>query len=251
MVGIQTTAKKEGDYYIVNGRKSMIARNTVTDVFAITARTGEKDRDISTMLVEANIPGFQRGRTENLITKSRTSPVGEFIMTDCRVPVENRVGPENRGRRPMLEAINGGGRMGGAGICLGTSQAALELGTKYAKERHLYGKPLTDLQTMLFWIGDMEVRTQRARLLCYYAAWLLDQGKRSDEIRAEIAMGKLEASEAALNNCIKAIEIHGAYGTTPEFGVIQKYRTALDMIAAAGSNQISRLIISNATVDKY
>jgi len=251
MLGIQTTAKRDGDYYIVNGRKTMISRSLLSDVFAITMRTGEGVRDISTVLIESSTPGFQRGRVENLITYSRTSPVGEFTMTDCRVPVENRIGREHRGLGPMLSAINAGGRMGGAGICLGIAQATLELAVKYAKERHLYGKPLTDLQTILFMLGDMERQTMRARWLCYYAAWLLDQGKKSSEIPGEMAMAKLDASEAALNNCLKAVEIHGGYGTTPEFGIIQKFKTALDMIAAAGSNQISRLAMSNAAVERY
>lgn len=251
MVGITTTAKQDGNYYIVNGRKVMISRSTVSDVFAITARTGEKPADISTILIEANTPGFKRGRLEHLIAASRTSPVGEFTMTDCRVPVENRLGPEHRGLRIILDAINGGGRTGGAGICLGIAQAAVEIGTKYAKERKLAGKALTELQSILFWIGDMERHVARSRLVCYHACWLLDQGKKSDEIRLEIAMMKLDASESALNNCLKAIEIQGAYGTAPEFGIIRKYKTALDMIAAAGSNNVSRLTMSNATVEKY
>jgi len=251
MIGIETTAKLDGDHYIINGRKVMISRSTVSDVFAVTARTGERDRDISAILIEANTPGFQRGRVENLIAHSRTSPVGEFTMTDCRVPVANRVGAEHRGLGVILGAINGAGRTGGAGICLGIAQAAVEIGTKYAKERHLYGKPLTDLQSILFWIGEMERHVVRARWLCYHAAWLLDQGKRPEEIRAEIAMAKLDASEAALHNCLKAIEIHGAYGTATEFGLIRKFKAALDMIAAAGSNNISRLIMSGATVEKY
>ncbi len=251
MTSIQTTAKRDGDYYIVNGRKCMISRNTVSNVFAITARTGDEPRDISAILVEADTPGFQRGRVENLIANSRTSPVGEFTMTDCQVPVENRVGPEHRGIKAMLDAINGGGRTGGAGICLGIAQAAVEIGTKYAKERQLYGKPLTNLQSILFWIGEMERYVARTRLLCYQTAWLLDQGKAPDEIRLEIAMTKLDASEAALHNCLKAIEIHGAYGTAPEFGIMRKCKIALDMIAAAGSNNVSRLIVSNATVERY
>ncbi len=250
-LSIQTTAKRQGDYYIVNGRKTLISRSTVTDVFAITARTGEEQRDISTILIEANTPGFERGRVENLIATSRTSPVGEFTMTDCKVPVENLIPKEHRGLGAMLTAINAGGRMGGAGICLGIAQAATELGTKYAKERHLYGKPLTDLQSILFMLGDMERQTQRARLLCYHAAWLLDQGKKSREIPGELAMAKLDASEAALNNCLKSIEIMGAYGTTPEFGVMRKFKTALDMIAAAGSNQVSRLVMSNSAIERY
>ena len=91
----------------------------------------------------------------------------------------------------------------------------------------------------------------RAKWLCYYAAWLLDQGKKSREIPGEMAMAKLDASEAALNNCLKSIEIMGAYGSTPELGVIQKLKTAIDMIAAAGSNQISRMVMSNAAVGRY
>ncbi len=251
MIAIETTAKLDGDHYIINGRKVMISRSTVSDVFAITARTGEEQRDISTILIEANTPGFQRGRVENLIANSRTSPVGEFTMTDCRVPVANRAGREHRGLGVILDAINGGGRTGGAGILIGIAQAAVEIGTKYAKERYLYGKPLTDLQSILFWIGEMERQVVRARWLCYHLAWLLDQGKTSLEIRLELNLAKLDASEAVLHNCLKAIEIMGAYGTAPEFGIIRRYKAALDMIAAAGSNNVSRLNISNATVEKY
>ncbi|MFC1974621.1 acyl-CoA dehydrogenase family protein, partial [Chloroflexota bacterium] len=240
--------KRDGNHYVINGRKSMISRNLVADVFAVACRTGEKAGDISIILVESTTPGFRRGRAESFITRSRTSHAGDLTMTDCQVPVENRIGEENHGLELILGAHNDGG---GAGVCLGIAQAALELGVKYAKERHLYGKPLTELQTILFWLGDMERQTQRARWLCYHAAWLLDQGKKSMEIPGEMAMAKLDASEAALNNCLKAIELMGAYGTTPELGIIRKFKYALDMIADGGSNQVLRLALSSSTVRRY
>jgi len=229
----------------------MISRSSVSDVFLITARTGEGPRDISCILIEADTPGFERGRVENFISSSRTSTVGEFIMTDCRVPVGNLVGKDHRGVSPMLTGINIGGRTGGAAVCLAIAESVLEIATKYAKERNLYGKPLTDIQTLLFMIGEMGRNVARARLLLYYVGWLADQGKKSHEIGGEISMAKLDATEAALNNCLKAIEILGGYGTTPEFGIIQRYKTALDYITAAGSNNVSRLVISNFIADKY
>jgi len=251
VAGISTTAKREGDYYIVNGRKCMITRSSVTDVFFISARTGENPRDISCLLIERNTPGFQSGRLENFISKSRTNYSGEISFTNCKVPVSNRIGKEHRGFGTMLTGINEIGRTGGAAAMVGLAQAVLEIVVKYAKERHLYGKPLTDIQTILFMLGDMERKVVRARWLTYYAGWLLDQGKTSLEIPGEIAMCKLDATEAAMDVCLKGIEILGGYGTTPEFGIISKFKSVLDMIAAAGSNNVSRMLISNATVKKY
>jgi alkylation response protein AidB-like acyl-CoA dehydrogenase len=251
VAGISTTAKREGDYYIINGRKCMITRSTITDVFLVSARTGENPRDISSILVDRNTPGFQAGRLENFISTSRTNFAGEVTLTNCKVPVSNLVGKEHRGLGAMLTGINEVGRTGGAAMLVGLAQAVLEIAVKYAKERHLYGKPLTNIQTLLFMLGDMERNVARARWLTYYAGWLLDQGKTYQEIPGEIAMCKLDASEAAINVCLKGIEILGGYGTTPEFGIISKFKSALDMIAAAGSNNISRLVMSNATVKKY
>jgi alkylation response protein AidB-like acyl-CoA dehydrogenase len=251
VMAISTTAKREGDYYIVNGRKCMISRSTVSDLFLITARTGENQRDISSIIIERNTPGFEVGRLENFVSKSKSSPVGEFTMTNCKVPVKNLVGKEHRGITAILTGINEGGRTGGAAMLVGLAQTVLEISVKYAKERHLYGKPLTDIQTLLYMLGDMERNVARARWLTYYVGWLLDQGKTSTDIGGEIAMCKLDASEAAINNCLKGIELLGGYGTTPEFGIIGKFKSALDMIGAAGSNNVSRLVISNATVKKY
>lgn len=251
MLGISTTAVRKGDYYLVNGRKIMITRNTVSDVFLITARTGDGPSDISCILIEGDISGFKRGRVENFITKSRTSPVGEIIMTDCKVPVDHLIGKEHRGVGPMLTGINLGGRTGGAAVCLAVAESVLAIAAKYAKERQLYGKPLTDIQTLLFMIGEMGRNVARARMLLYYVGWLADHGKKSHEIGGEISMAKLDASEAALDNCLKAIEILGGYGTTPEFGIIQRYKTALDYITAAGSNNVSRLVVSNYIANKY
>ena len=138
--GIQTTAKRDGDYYIINGRKCMVSRILVADVFTVACRTGGQAADISTILVESATPGLRWGRTENFITRSRVSHAGDLALTNCRVPVENRIGEENHGPELALSAHNDGGS---AGVCLGIAQAALELGVKYAKERRLYGKPLT------------------------------------------------------------------------------------------------------------
>ncbi|MFC1968561.1 acyl-CoA dehydrogenase family protein [Chloroflexota bacterium] len=247
LASIQTTAEKEDSHYIINGRKIMQSRYNVVDFFLAITKTGE--RSYTFFLVDRDTPGVELGRREEYIScTTRTSPIGEVIFNNVRVPLENIIGVEGKGFAPVLGTVGAVGRTGGAGISLGIAEAAYELSLKYAKERHLYGKPITDLQTIRWWLTEMDTQIEAAKYFCYYCAWLLDQGKRPGEIMKEIARAKVYASETSLNVCLKAIEIHGAYGTSPEFGVIQKMKSALDQIAAAGSNQVMRRTIADAII---
>lgn len=237
---------KDGSDYIINCRKVMISRATVSDVFGILVRA---EKGYSAFLIEKTMPGVQTGHREKMIsTTSRNSPIGDLVITNCRVSKDYLIGQEGKGIGPVLSTIGGAGRTGGAGVCLGISQAVFDIALKYAKERILYGKPLHDLQSIKFMLADMATRIECTKFLCYSVSWMQDQGKKSVEVNKESAMAKLYASETAMNNTLKAIEILGGYGTAPEFGLIQRLKAALDMIAAAGSNNVLRRNIGDAVV---
>lgn len=247
MLGITTVAEKGDSHYIVNGRKTMISRYTVCDVFAITTKTGE--RAITTFLVDKGSPGLELGRREYFIAATtRAYPVGEVIFNNCQVPVENRIGEEGRGLGPVLSTVGAIGRVGGAAICLGIAQSSFEAAVKYAKERHLYGKPLTELQTLRFWLAEMDIRIRAARLCLYQAAWLLDQGKSPREVAKETCGAKYLCSKTAIDVTLKAIELHGGYGTADDYSLIRQFKTALDCINAAGSDQVMLQTVSNEIV---
>ena len=245
MAAIRTTCTPDGDHRIINGRKIMQSRYTLLDFFCPITKSGE--RSYTFIIVPKDTPGVELGRRENYISAmTKTLPVGEIMFNNVRVPKENVIGEEGKGFRPVLAAVGAIGRLGGAGISLGIAEAAYELALKYAKTRRLYGKPIIELQVIRWWLVDMETQIEAAKYFCYYASWLLDQGKKVSEVAKEIARAKVVASETALDVCLKAIEIHGAYGTTPEFGVIQKMKSALDQITAAGSNQVMKRTIADA-----
>jgi len=237
---------KDGNDYIINCRKVMISRSTVSDVFGILVR-GEKG--YSTFLVEKGMPGVQTGRREKLIScTSRNSPTGDLVITNCRVSKDCLIGQEGKGIGIALSTIGGAGRTGGAGVCLGIAEASFHIALKYSKERTIYGKPLHDLQSIKFMLGDMATRIECAKFLSYSVSWMQDQGRKSSEVNKETAMAKLYASETAMHNTLQAIEILGGYGTAPEFGLIPRLKSALDMIAAAGSNNTLRRNIGDAVV---
>jgi len=246
-LGIQTTAKLERDEYVINGRKVFATRGEISDLIGVTAKTGEKS--ISTFLMEKGFPGFKAGRRERLIsTMSRTMPINELIFDNCRVPRENMVGVEGKGLGPVLGAVGAIGRTGGAALCLGTSIGAFEDVLKYAKERVVAGRALSSIESIRFRLGDMAMRIDIGKLLNYKTGWLLDQRKHPREITKETASCKLYNSELAVDVILKAIEIFGGYGTSADFPIIRRMKSALDAIAAAGSNNIMRLMIANATV---
>jgi len=238
-----TTARWEGDYYIVNGRKVMITRGASSHVLCISAREADK---LHCLIIEKGMEGFFPGRRESMVGVSSFSPVDEIFFEDMKVPVANRVGKEGKGLGPLLAAIGAVGRAGGAATCLGIARWAYDTALKYAKERIIGGKPLADMQSIAFMLVEMHNKVEISKLLNYRYAWLLDQGKPAREIGKEGALAKLFASESAVFNCTKAMEIHGGYGTAKEFKIIGRLHAALDMMSAAGADNIMRNTIATA-----
>jgi alkylation response protein AidB-like acyl-CoA dehydrogenase len=239
---IMTRAKLEGNFYVVNGSKCFITNGAIADTCVFVARTGEGSKGLSAFVVEKGTVGFEPGMREQH-AGMRSMIVSELVFKNCKIPKENLIGNEGDGLRASLKTVSEIGRTGNTGVALGIARAAYETALQYAKEKQLYGKPIAELQTIQFMLVDMSIETEAAKWLAYHAAWLLDQGKTSREILKEIASAKAYSCEVARRNAIKAIQIHGAYGTLPEFHVMRYLRDALEAISAGGTNEIMRTVI--------
>jgi butyryl-CoA dehydrogenase len=237
---IQTFARKEGDFYVINGRKIFITNGNICDFLTLIAYTDKSRgyRGISIFLVEKGTPGFivtRKLKKEGI----RSSETAELLFEDCRIPKENLVGEEG-GFYRVLETLNEG-RIGVAGNCVGMAQGAYEAALRYAKERVQFGRPIAQFQAISFKLADMATEIDAARLLVLRAAWLMDQGK--NPIR-EASMAKLFASEAAVRVSKEAIQIHGGYGQIREFPVGRFHRDALVYVVGEGTSEIQRQIIA-------
>ena len=236
-----STARREGDHWVINGRKSFITLSGVADVCAALVKTGE--RAYSIFIVEKGTPGFSIARRESHMGM-RSIPVCEVEFEDCRVPSENLLGREGKGLGAALSVIADIGRTGAVGVALGIAGGSLEAALKFARQRELYGRPIADLQGIQFMLADMDMQYHAARLLGYVPSWLLDSGRTGREISMEISRAKAFACEVAISNATKSIQIHGAYGTTPEYGVGRRLADALELLAAGGTQEVMRVTIA-------
>lgn len=237
--GVQTTAKLDGDFYIISGRKCFITNSHLTSVHTITARTGEGPRDISTFVVDEDTPGWRPGRLEHKMGL-RGCQMGELILENCKVPKENLLGAKGQGVRIALGGIAAYGRPGTAAIALGILCGCLEAATKFAKERVLSGRPISEFQAIQWNIGDIYLDLEISRLLVYRAAWMQDAGQHAD---AEISAAKFYATEAAVRSAKKTVDIHGAYGCMHEYAAQRYYRDSQLLIPAAGTSEMQRMIM--------
>jgi butyryl-CoA dehydrogenase len=242
---MQTEATRDGDYYVVNGRKLWITGVEPAHFVGFVSKTGEK---FSVFTVEKGTPGFEVTRREETIGL-RSLPVNEFALTNCRLPKENLIGEEGRGLVCALTTIATIGRTGAAGVALGIARGCYQAALKFARERVLYGKPIAGLQAIQFMLADMNVEIEAAKWLCYNTAWQLDQGKTSRDLAVEIARCKLYAVDVANRCAYRAVDIMGAYGLSPEYRVIGLLRDALELGVAAGSQEIMRVTIG-ATITR-
>jgi len=239
VLGIQTTAKREGDEYVINGRKCFISNSHLAGVLGILAKTGEGPKGLTTFVVQSDSPGFRPGREENKFGL-RGANTGELILENCRVPKENVLGKEGDGLRIALGTISNVGRPGINAAALGTIRSCLEEAVRYSKQRVLYGKPISELQAVQWNLTDIYMDYEASRLLTYYSAWLRDKGERCD---AENAMAKFCATEAAVRCAKKTIDIFGAYGCMMEFAPQRLLRDAELFISGAGTSEIMRLVM--------
>jgi alkylation response protein AidB-like acyl-CoA dehydrogenase len=245
--GIQTTAKLQGDSYILNGRKCFITHGHVADVLTIMAKTGEGSKGFSAFIVEKAFPGFKLGRKEKKFGLHGCN-TGEIVMENCAVPRENLLGNEGDGLKVSMAAISEVGRAGMAGCGLGVINACLEASVKFANERLLGGKPISQHQAIQWMISDIYMDLETSRLLSYRAAWLKDQKVRCD---TDMAMAKYYATEAAVRCAKKAVDIHGGYGYMMEYPVQRYYRDAEILIASAGTSEIQRIVMARKALTSF
>jgi len=174
--------------------------------------------------------------------------VGDLVLTNCRVPKSNLIGQEGRGLAVAISGIGAMGRTGVAGVGLGIAEGCYEAAVKYAKERELYGKPIAALQAIQYMLVDSNLEIEAARWLCYYAAWLLDQGKSPRDAGDEIARCKLYACNIASQVALRAIQIMGGYGTIPEYEIVRRLNDSIELFTAAGTQEIMKNTIGRSIV---
>ncbi|WP_080843810.1 acyl-CoA dehydrogenase [Cytobacillus gottheilii] len=243
--GMKTTARLEGDHYILNGSKIFITNGGIADTYVVFALTSpeDKQRGTTAFIVEAGFEGFSVGKKEKKLG-IRSSPTTEIIFEDCKVPIENVLGQVGEGFKIAMKTLDGG-RNGIAAQAVGIAQGALDASSDYAKERHQFGKPISAQQGIGFKLADMATATEAARLLTYQAAWLESAGLPYGK---ESAMSKLFAGDTAMKVTTEAVQIFGGYGYTKDYPVERYMRDAKITQIYEGTQEIQRLVISRMLV---
>ena len=241
VASIKTTAELDGDQYILNGTKAFITCGAITDMGIVLACTDKTKgtRGISSIIVEKGTPGFSVGKKEDLMGM-RGLETSQLIFEDCRVPRENLLGNEGEGFKYTMISLDMG-RIGIGSQALGLSQAAMEEAIAYAKQRVVFGRTVSDFQSIQFMFSDMSCQIEAARLLLHKAAFLSDQGRRFSR---EAAQAKLFASEVTVRIARDALQVHGGYGYTKEFPIERIYRDAKLYQIWEGTSQIQKMVIS-------
>jgi butyryl-CoA dehydrogenase len=240
-----TLAARDGDHYVINGRKVFITngREASTALVFVQTDQAQGSHGISTVLVEKSRQGFLVPKTEEKLG-IRASDTAEFVFEDCRVPVENRLGDEGQGFKIAMSSLDGG-RIGIAAQALGLAVGAYERALAYARERRSFGVPIGDHQMVQWMLADMATAIDGARLLIWQAASLKDAGK---AFSLHSAMAKLFAAEMAMKVTTDAVQIHGGYGFIKEYEVERFFRDAKITQIYEGTSQIQKLVIARAVL---
>lgn len=243
----RTRAIRDGDSYVINGRKMFITSGKNSDLTVVTGYTDKsgKHRGISAFVVEKGTPGFQVGKVEEKMGL-RASDTTELIFEDCRVPKENLLGQEGDGFVIAMASLDGG-RIGIASQSVGLAQACLDAAVSYARQRIQFGKPISQFQGIRWMIADMATQIEAARLLTFNAASMRDRG---EHFGAAASMAKVFASEMANQAAYHALQIHGGYGYIREFPVERYYRDVRVFTIYEGTSEIQRMVISNHIIGK-
>ncbi|MCS6995286.1 MAG: acyl-CoA dehydrogenase [Anaerolineales bacterium] len=244
---MKSRAVRQGDFYVLNGRKSWVTSGPVADYLVVFMMTDpeKKHKGISAFLVEGNTPGLKRGKKEPKLG-IRASATSELIFDDCRIPAENLLGAEGEGFKIAMTVLDAG-RIGIAAQALGIAEAAYEAARGYAAQREAFGQPIGAFQGTGFKIADMKTRIEAARLLTYNAALKKERSKTTGErFTQEAAMAKLFASETAMYVTHAAVQIHGGMGYSKELPVERYFRDAKITEIYEGTSEIQRLVISRA-----
>lgn len=239
--GMNTTAVKDGDHWIVNGAKNFITHAKSGDIAVVIVRTGDKgdSRGMTAFVFEKGMPGFTSGKKENKLGM-RASETAELIFDNCRIPDANRLGEVGDGFIQAMKVLDGG-RISIGALSLGIAKGAYEAALKYSKERHQFGQPISNFQGIAFKLADMATEIEASELLLHKAAYLKNNNKK---MTVAGAMGKMYASEVCVKVSNEAVQIHGGYGYTKDFPVEKFYRDSKLCTIGEGTTEIQKLVIS-------
>jgi alkylation response protein AidB-like acyl-CoA dehydrogenase len=239
--GLSTTARRQGDGYVLNGAKNFITNAPHAGLAIVFASVDSSrgNKGIGAFLVETTMPGWEVLRVEEKMGL-HAAHTAQLAFTDLYVPRENLLGGESDGFKLAMKTLDGG-RIGIAAQAVGIARAALEASVTYAQQRRAFGQTLGDFQGIQWKLADMATAVEAARLLTLRAATLKDSGR---PYTREASMAKLFASETAMNVATQAVQIHGGYGYTREFPVERYFRDAKATEIYEGSSEIQRLIIA-------
>ncbi len=242
---LKTSARREGDRYVLNGTKVFVSSGSVAGLYLVMARTDPEarplHRGISAFLVERQTPGLSMGRKEDKMGL-RADDTMEIFLEDCPVPAENRLGEEGTGFKIAMKSLDSG-RIGVGAQAIGIAQAALDEALSYAKVRQQFGHPLVHFDGVQGKLAEMGTQVVAARLLVHHAAWLKDQGR---PYTRQAAMAKLFASEMATHVTHQAQQIHGGYGYMKDYAVERYYRDARVTEIYEGTSEMQRLVIARS-----
>ena len=239
--GIQTTAKKDGDAYILNGRKCFITNGSYASQYTVFASTDRSKghKGLSVFVVPRDLPGVSAGKKEDKMGQ-RASDTSDVLLEEVRIPEENRIGKEGEGFKIAMITLDYA-RPTVAAMAVGVARAAFELAMEYSKERVQFGVPIAMNQAIHFLLADMAMEIEAARLLTYKGAWLLDQGKRNTK---ESSYAKAFAADLAMRVTTDAVQIFGGYGYMKDYPVEKLMRDAKLLQIYEGTSQIQRMVIA-------
>ena len=247
VLGMASTAVRDGDSYVLNGRKWFVGNSHIGHVHGVVARTGPGSRGLTAFLVECHRPGFRLGSPGTPAGLHGFS-YGELIFEDCRIPAANRIGDEGQGLDVAYSSSTLYGRPNLTAVALGIHQAIVDDTVAFCRERELYGEPLAKLPTIAQKLGDMQSRLMTARLAAYHAVHLLDQRLPCD---AELMNAKLLNTESALTSARAALEIFAGRGVQRDHRIERYLRDVIHTFPAAGTSDVQRLRLAEVALGRY
>ncbi|MDB5557070.1 MAG: acyl-CoA dehydrogenase domain protein [Enterovirga sp.] len=244
---LRTTARRDGDHYVLNGSKQFISGAGASDLYVVMVRTGgEGPSGISTLVVPGDVPGLSFGPNERKMGWN-AQPTRQVVFADCRVPVANRLGEEGIGFKIAMAGLDGG-RLNIGACSLGGAQAALDATLAYTRERKAFGKRLDEFQALQFRVADMATELEAARTFLYSAAAAYDR-KDADATRL-CAMAKRFATDTGFAVANEALQLHGGYGYLAEYGIEKIVRDLRVHQILEGTNEIMRLIVARSLIGR-
>lgn len=239
---MSSTAVREGEYYILNGRKTFITMAPLSDYAVVYAKTdaSKGTRGISAFIVDMTLPGVSCGKAENKMGLKGCA-TSDIVLENVRIHKSNLLGEEGKGFTNAMKTLDTG-RIGVAAQSIGVAQGALDEALRYSKERKQFNRRIADFQAISFMLAEMATKLEAAKLLTYKAAYLMDEKKPAS---MAASMAKFYASEVCNEICAKALQIHGGYGYIKDYKIERMYRDCRVFTIYEGTSQVQQMVISN------